>query len=163
MSWDLLDEGGVATISPTSGGLGAAIIEQSSRRAGTPSFSASERRWQAVISLQRALLEALDASNDDRTASPPHPDAFLHSLEVINHLPVWVPLPDIGVDVDGDIALEWDRGSRRLFSLRVSKDGTLYYSRLIGHETDHGSKSFRGGVPIEVLRGIEAVISGHQV
>ena len=79
-------------------------------------------------------------------------------LKVVSALPSWIPLPEIIVDSYGDIALDWDYGPRRITSVRISEDGTLYYASLLGHSTMHGSETYGDIIPRSILRAIRRVI-----
>lgn len=125
----------------------------------TPSIAAEERRRAAIRSLQSALSGAQEDGWDGYQAKPADPDAFIYAVQLLDELPTAVPLPDVAVDSDGDIALEWDRGPRKLLSLRVSRDGTIYYAGLLGYATFHGSEQLREGIPSAISKGIERVLS----
>ncbi len=130
-----------------------------SRAAATPSIAAAERGRAAIHALQSALSDTQEGGWDGYRAKPAHPDAFVYAVQFLDYLSETMPLPDIAVDSDGDIALEWDRGPRRLFSLRVSRDGTIYYAGLVDYATFHGSEQLREGVPSAISEGIGRVLS----
>lgn len=127
---------------------------------GTPSLASAERKRNALMALQSALSDPEGADPDGGRASV---GAFTYAVRLLDHLPSTLPLPEIAVDADGDIAFEWDRGARRLFSLRVSRDGTIYYAGLDDYATFHGSEQFREGVPNAVSEGINRIVSGPRL
>lgn len=129
----------------------------------TPSISSSHRTNATLAALRSAFSGAWEAGWDGHAARPADPNAFIHAVRLLDDLPLDMPLPEVGVDADGDVAFEWDEGPRRIFSLRVSRDGTLHYAGLVGHSTFHGSEALRQGLPRMVSMGIDRVISGSPV
>jgi hypothetical protein len=127
---------------------------------GTPSLASAERKRNALKALQSALSDPEGADADGGRASV---GAFTYAVRLLDHLPSTVPLPEIAVDADGDIAFEWDQGPRRLFSLRVSRDGTIYYAGLDHYATFHGSEEFCEGVPNAISEGISRIVSGPRL
>jgi hypothetical protein len=125
---------------------------------GTPSPAAGQRKREILGALSSALSGAGEAGWDGYAAKPADSDAFIHALRLLDMLPSSTPLPEITVDTDGDIALEWDRGARRLFSVRVSRDGRIYFAGLVDYDTFHGSQQLREGIPDAISRGISRVV-----
>ena len=130
-----------------------------SRATGTPSIAAAERGRAAINALRSALSDTQENGWDGYRAKPADPTAFVYAIQFLGYLPSMTQLPDIAVDPDGDISLEWDGGPRRIFSVRVSRDGTLYYSGLFGYATLHGSEQLGEGVPSPISEGISRVLS----
>ena len=134
-----------------------------SRAAATPSIAAAERSRAAIHALRSALTDTQEGGRDGYEAKPADPDAFVYAVQFLDYLSETTPLPDIAVDSDGDIALEWDMGPRRLFSVRVSRDGTIYYAGIVDYATFHGSEQLREGVPSAISEGIGRVLSGPRL
>jgi hypothetical protein len=130
---------------------------------GTPSPASYQRKCELLTALQSALSEADEPGWDGYKAKRADPYAFIYALGLLDMLPLITPLPEITVDTDGDIALEWNRGARRLFSVRVSRDGTIYYAGLVDYDTFHGSQQLREGIPRAISEGIGRVIRGPQL
>ncbi len=125
----------------------------------TPSICDSQRTRDAVEALETALSEAQLVNWDGHHARAADIGAFIYALEFIAHLPVSTPLPEVAVDADGDIALDWDKGPRQIFSLRVGRDGTLHYAGVVGQSTFHGSELLSEGVPSAISAGLDRVLS----
>lgn len=125
----------------------------------TPSISAEDYRRVAVTALKEALSQARELGWDGYAAKPADPSAFAYAVRFLNSLPTAIPFPEIAVDSDGDFALEWDRGPRRVFSARITRDGTIYYAGLEGASTFHGSEPFSEGIPSAISAGIGRVVS----
>jgi hypothetical protein len=131
--------------------------------AGTPSPISDQRRRDLLTALLSALSGADEPGWDGYKAKRASSDAFIYALRLLDMLPSSTPLPEIAVDTDGDIALDWDRGARRVFSVRVSRNGTIYYAGLVDYDTFHGSLQLREDIPSAILEGIGRVISGSRL
>lgn len=88
-----------------------------------------EIRWENDVS-RADIVAALDRARQFAELLPPN-----------------VQPPELSVHDDGDIAFDWDSTSRQVFSVRVTKDGTLYFAGLFGNDTIHGSDCLRGALP----------------
>jgi hypothetical protein len=126
---------------------------------GTPSIARAERGHDVLHALQEAVSEAQEDGWDGYSARSMDLGAFVYAIEFLKLLPSVIPLPEISVDSDGDVALEWDRGSRRVFSVRVSRDGTIYYAGLVNYSTFHGSEQLGESIPEAISSGIRRVLS----
>src|SRR5258706_13128213 len=124
----------------------------------TPSPSSEDR----ALSLVDRLLEAVTLSEGDAESTPPHPDAFIHALDVLELLPTHVPLPELSVDRDGDIALDWDEGPRSVFSVRISRDGTAYHAGLFGYEPLHGAPQSSAAIRRAISHGLSRLYAWTQ-
>lgn len=125
----------------------------------TPSIYGSQRTEAAVEALESALSEAGLVNWDGHNARAADIGAFVYALELIANLPVSTPLPEMAVDVDGDIAFDWDRGARQILSLRVSGDGTLHYAGMVGQSVFHGSELLGEGLPDAISAALDRVLS----
>ncbi len=105
----------------------------------------------------RALYSALYEATEDGSGSI-NRAAAAYALRFLFMLPMQMPQPEIAVDADGDIALEWDYGPRRITSVRVAGDGTINFASLLGHSTLHGSEVVYEGIPSGLKAAIERVI-----
>jgi len=52
-------------------------------------------------------------------------------------IPRGVPRPDIWLDDDGALILEWDYGPRQVFAISIASDGSLAYAGLFGQTPIH--------------------------
>jgi hypothetical protein len=136
----------------------AVISEQARETEGVSPSVTMDRQAMALELLTSALSEAQADNWDAYGARAPHVRAVYEAIRFIKCLPTSVPSPEVAIDADGDVALEWDRGPRFIFSVRVDKDGKLHYAGLFGHATKHGSEFFGEGIPREVLTGIERLV-----
>jgi len=110
--------------------------------------------------LREALNEAFQRANrpnwDGEGAEPADPLSFRYSCSFVMALPTSVPVPEVSVDPDGEMCLEWDYGARSVFSVSVGRDGTLTYAGLFGTRKRHGVEPFADAVPGVIAAGIFA-------
>lgn len=97
-----------------------------------------------------ALLSALAQS------APALPAAVKEAASFLDLLPVDVPNPDIVVEDDGQIGLDWRVGDKSL-SLNVGKGGMIGYSALFGPESAYGRAPFSN---TELPPRIASLLSG---
>ena len=75
------------------------------------------------------------------------PETFGRALEVLEMLPREIPLPDVVVESETEIGLDWDEGARRVLSLTVRDTPIVGYSGLFGAEPVHGRVVFADEIP----------------
>ena len=76
---------------------------------------------------------------------------------LLESLPSDMPLPSISAEPDGQLNFEWYQAPRRLLSVSISADGTLYWAALIGSEDPRGSCQFVDQFPQTLLYWIGQV------
>lgn len=107
---------------------------------------------------KRVAQEALDAAItqlkdlDKEESIEVEASTYAYAEQFLRFLPHEVPIPEITVDSDGEIMLEWDRGRRCVFSVSVGRDGTLSFAGLFGHNPIHGTEDLRETLP-DVIAG----------
>lgn len=74
-------------------------------------------------------------------------EPFRRMLEVLTTLPDYVPPPDIVIESDREIALDWHEGTQRVLSLTVDDTPYLRFAALFGREPLHGRMPFVGTLP----------------
>lgn len=110
----------------------------------------------------RALIECLKETSDENWdgygASAINWESFKNALQFILNLPLEVPPPDVSVDPDGEISLEWYRNPRKIFSVSIGADGTLAYAGIWEKEEEHGTVYWkRGKLPRQILNWIRKI------
>ena len=91
------------------------------------------------------LYAAIDALViDDEQAAVPF-DVVQNALRMMRALPDVLPLPEIGIDPDGAISLDWMPTRLRMFSISVSDSEHLAYAWLNGTDRGHGVARLVGG------------------
>ena len=80
-------------------------------------------------------------------------DAFLQAL------PTEIPLPEVGVDPDGDILMEWYVSPRWVFTMTIDANGVVSYAGLYGNNKTHGREHFVDAVPAPVVDNLARLLS----
>ena len=76
---------------------------------------------------------------------------------LLESLPSDMPLPSISGEPDGQLNFEWYQAPRRLLSVSISADSTLFWAALIGSEDPRGSCQFVDRFPQSLLYWIGQV------
>jgi len=118
-------------------------------------------KTQVVQQIGNALTVASSDDWDGYRALAADPSAFSYAYSFISQLPINYPIPEIAIDSDGEIALEWDYDPRRIFSVRIGRDGSLNYAGLLGHSSFHGAEIMRDNIPFGILDGIDRVANNR--
>lgn len=101
------------------------------------------------------VFAAASVDNWDGEGSAVADSASLdYAFSFVESMPTWVPAPDVYVDRDGELCLEWDEGPRRVVSVSVARDGTLTYAGLVGARRRHGVELFTDSVPTAVASAL---------
>jgi hypothetical protein len=74
-------------------------------------------------------------------------DSFGRMFDILRVLPPDIPIPDIVVESEHEIGLDWIEGTRRVVSLTVDNTPYVGFAALIGYEPIHGRVPFAGSFP----------------
>lgn len=96
-------------------------------------------------SVMNELLDAIAKAAED--GIPVTPEAYERAFCLLSALPPKFPRPQIVVESDGEIGLDWDHGPRRFLSVSVGDSAMLGYAALVGPEPTHGRVAFAGAFP----------------
>ena len=106
-----------------------------------------EDRGAEIFRRVSAALHRASAQDDTYSS----PEAVGRVLDLLNLLPRTVPLPEVVVESDTEIGLDWDEGSRRVVSLTVRDNPMVGFAAFFGAEPVYGRTPFVGEVP-ETIR-----------
>lgn len=113
----------------------------------------------AISQLWALVIECAEEGWDGSGGAAVDPVAVVLAERVLRALPSHLPLPDLAVEPDGSISLDWIHSRKRLFSVSVGRGSRLAFAWLDGADTGHGVARFDGQtVPRRILEGIEAVV-----
>ncbi|MGH7824983.1 MAG: hypothetical protein ACREQ7_07375 [Candidatus Binatia bacterium] len=96
---------------------------------------------------KRAAQEALNAAITENDEVEVEPSTIDYAEQFLRLVPMDMSIPEIEVDSDGEIMLEWDQDRRCVFSVSVGRDGTLSFAGLFGHNPIHGTEDLRETLP----------------
>src|SRR5882672_2211276 len=85
----------------------------------------------SVDSVMR-LLDACTEASRDESIDPVSPEGYQIAEAFLRALSPRIPLPDVLVHPDGEIAFEWHRGKRHVLTVSVASDGSLAFAGLFG-------------------------------
>ena len=95
--------------------------------------------------IESRLVHALQHATDEGIYAMR--DSLCRALAVMRSLPVHIPLPDVIVESDGEIGLDWDFGRRHVLSISVGEGPMLRFAALVNSEPVHGRVPFAGVLP----------------
>lgn len=113
----------------------------------------------AYTTLEEVRAECSAASWDGYGASPISAATIERARSFLDDLPSSLPAPDIVPESDGDLAIEWHLGPRRVFSVSIGAQGPLHFAGLFGEEERHGVEPFGGVVSSEILGYVRKLFS----
>ena len=125
----------------------------------SPSISTTSRLEAVHTALMSAFGQSKAASWDGYNALPADIGSLIYAIHFMQQLPASQPIPEVGVDPDGLVALDWDYEPRRILSVRVANDGTIHYAGLDGSAVFHGTEILREGIPEAISAAISRVTS----
>lgn len=136
-------ESGAST--PTANGIGAIAqnLEGMGQNRRETSITFGERSVESLM----LLLEACGDAGNDQTTDPISLESYRVAESFLQALPPDVPLPEVMVHPDGEIAFEWHRGKRNVLTVSIGSDGSLAFAALFGVNTIYGRELFAGSIP----------------
>ena len=117
-----------------------------------------EKKREVLHALEDEFRRACSMNWDGYGALPADPFSYNYAGEFLRLLPSHVPNPEISVDPDGEISMEWDCGPRNVFSVSVGRDGTLTYAGLFGYNKAHGTEIYSGHIPANISTNLNRVL-----
>lgn len=75
---------------------------------------------------------------DGERAKPISGEVLQCAKMFLKSFPLGIEAPEIGVEPDGAITLEWYRSSNRVISISINPGGWLHYAAIIGVTRRHG-------------------------
>jgi len=119
-----------------------------------------------VISASESLKELYDVWEecgfenwDGYGAKPVDIDSFNETERFIRALPTTVDKPEISVDPDGEISLEWYLEPRKVFSVSIGKRNEIKYAGLYGPNKTYGREYFDYEIPKTVFDNLDRLFS----
>ena len=116
------------------------------------SFTLGRGYRQVVDELREAVLEA------DEDFVGPDERTIAFALRFLEAFPTYLAVPEVGVDVDGDIFFEWIMGPRRRFNVAIQGSGTVTYAGIVGPARFYGREVFDDEIPSAVVAGFHRTL-----
>lgn len=117
---------------------------------------------ETINSLTEVYKECSVEDWDGMGALPVSKDALSDAVKLIYLLPsnMTFPMPAITAQPNGEIALEWYRGSRAIFVVSLSGNSEIIYAGLYGPNKKHGIEYFGNSLPPEIISNLKRLYSG---
>ena len=125
------------------------------------SRAASSPQSTALSELARIAAACSAAGWDGYDARPISATTQRNARAFLEGLPMYIDAPAIVPEPDGEVAIEWDLGPQRIFSVSIGETGKLHYAGLFGFGVErHGVEPFAGMVSAEVLGYVKRLLDG---
>lgn len=112
-----------------------------------------QRYFSALFELVELFAEARAEQDGERVDAR----AFVRARDLLDALPHGFAVPEVALDPDGEIALDWIRADRTMVSLSIGSSGDPSYAANLRDRTAHGVIKLGEGFPgalTELLRGL---------
>lgn len=126
-------------------------------RSGESAHSLAGREVEFQAQLRAALHELVI----DEDQYPVTTAAVRIASRFVQALPHRLPLPQVAIDPDGAISLDWVTSRTRAFSISVDDSGRLAYAWMNGSDRGHGAVRFQDSIPSPLLSQLTELIDGN--
>ena len=86
-------------------------------------------------------------------------DSYREAIRFARSLPTMIPLPEIAVDPDGEVALEWYEGPRKVVTVSIGSRNEITYAGLFGFNKVNGTECFYDEIPKAILDNLDRLLS----
>jgi hypothetical protein len=114
---------------------------------------------EARRALAEVYREASLANWDGYGARPVTADIVGNAEFFLSLIPTTVPAPEISVDPDGEISVEWRVASGRVFSVSVGPGRRLTHAGLFGRSTSHGTEYLVSELPRAISENLRRLFA----
>jgi len=111
------------------------------------------------LALDEAFREASFDNWDGYGAKSANQESYDLTLKLLASLPSDLPRPEVAVDPDGEISLDWNAGREKVFAISVGKNGRLSYAGIFGENRIRGVEYFENEVPSSVMDNLRRLFS----
>lgn len=125
------------------------------------SVSVDQVYRESVEAVFQAAQEAARPNWDGYGARPVSEATIAQALAFLDLLPTTLAQPEISAHPDGELAVEWSFGPRRLLTVSVSESGRLSYAALIGHARQHGTEFLLDSLPDSIALALRTLRSAE--
>lgn len=115
-------------------------------------------RSEAMRDLMRIREECSLPGWDGFGAAALDLDSWARAVRLILDLPIDLPVPEVSIDPDGEIAFDWNLGQRRALSASVGGEGRFTYATIAGAAEASGNEYYASGFPSTLLEGLRRIL-----
>lgn len=124
------------------------------------SVALGKAKQDALDSLYATFSEGCQSGWDGYDASAASYESYFRAKRFIEALPANFPAPEVALDPDGEVSLEWYCGPGRVFSVSVGANDELTYAgKFSPTKKTHGTEPFTGQVPKVILDNIRRLLA----
>jgi hypothetical protein len=109
-------------------------------------------RGERYFSVLVELLELFGEARAEADGEQVDVRAFVRARKLLDTLPHGFAVPEVAMDPDGEIALDWIRSDRTMVSLSIGPTGDVSYAAHLRDGTAHGVIQLREGFPIALTQ-----------
>lgn len=135
----VIDYESYSAVSDAALGVTKSLSEIDRRQEGIQFLSGRQTEAQSGL---RMVLDRLVLDDEQEAVKI---DTEQNAMRMVRALPNDLPLPEIGIDPDGEISLDWMCSRTRMFSISVSGSARLACAWMNGSDHGHTVVHFRGG------------------
>lgn len=148
---------------PTSYGISDSAVDVQKRvtaavEALRETFSLGGVYRQALDELEEVRSETAEKDWNGYGARPISSESYLQATRFLAALPTWSPAPEVSVDPDGEVALDWFGIRKDVFSVSIGPTGELSYAGIFGVSRVSGEDYFTDEIPDAILEGLRRII-----
>ncbi|OLC81553.1 MAG: hypothetical protein AUH72_09150 [Acidobacteria bacterium 13_1_40CM_4_65_8] len=130
------------------------LVDDANEAAYTVGF---RRQAEMTIALLEACAQAQENGWDGYNGEGVKTGAYISAEALLRVLPGNVPVPEVSVHPDGEIAFDWIADRQHVFSISVSDNGIVSYAGLFGGSKVTGREVFTGIFPAGLVTHIARV------
>jgi len=111
-----------------------------------------------LLGLFQAVVDSVDWNWDGEGGAPASTLAVDQAAQFLRVLPETWPSPEIAIERNGSVNLEWGHSADYVFTISVGSQGVLHYAGLYGDSKTFGMEAFVGELPrvvVDNLRRLE--------
>jgi hypothetical protein len=123
------------------------------------SAAQGENRQEVLNRLEEISEECSRLGWDGDSAVPISAPLQKVARVLIQSLPSNLEDPDLGVELDGSVTLEWRRSQTKVISISISPDNSLYFAALLDGIRKRAAYPFQTTFPNDLLRVVNEVVS----
>jgi len=117
------------------------------------------RKSVAISELNRLANETSEPDWDGQGALGINLIAQQNAISFVRALPNGVPMPEIAIEPDGSISLDWIRSRHIMFTLSIGPNDRIAFAWVDGTDSGHAVARFdQSSVPTRILDGIQATM-----
>lgn len=122
------------------------------------------KKSSVISEINRLAGETSEFDWDGQGASPINLIAQQNSIGFIRALPDGIPMPEIAIEPDGFISMDWIKSRQSMFTLSIGHNDRIAFAWIDGTDSGHAVARFdQRIVPTRILDGIRATMCDESV